>query len=192
MYPGFVDALMPLASLPSQISGRNRMWRKHAIDSIRNDPDFNGGNYQTQLRGMRSALHVTAWMVSSPLQWQKQAPDWDSADAFIENLIEKRMKESDPNDFAYAFDASWEYDPRPRLKDIEAPLTAVNFADDQVNPPELRTLEDAIKNVPHGRAVLVPITEKTNGHGTHTIAECWHEHLAELLYRSSRKQTAKL
>lgn len=129
MYPSFMDVLMPLQSLPIQISGRNRMWRKHAIESIRNDPDFAGGDYGMQPRGLRPALHVMAWMTSSPLQWQKAAPDRESADQFHENTIEKRMAETDANDFAYAFDASWDYDPSPLLKSIQAPLTAVNSAD---------------------------------------------------------------
>lgn len=194
MYPDFMDALMPLASLPTQIAGRNRMWGKHAIESIRHDPAFDGGDYRVQPRGLRSSLHVLAWMASSPLQWQKAAPDRESADKFLDKLIEKGMQEKDANDFAYAFDASWDYDPRPGLQQIKAPLTAVNSADDQVNPPELNILEKEIKKVPNGKAVILPITEKTAGHGTHTIAECWQEHLVELLDRSgkNKKGTAKL
>ena len=129
MYPNFMDALMPLASLPCQISGRNRMMRKLAIDSIRNDPEFANGNYKVQPRGLRAALSIFAWMTSAPLRWQKEAPDRESADDFIDALIESGMHEKDANDFAYAFDASWDYDPRPRLKNIRATLTAVNFAD---------------------------------------------------------------
>lgn len=191
-YPTFMDALFPLASLPAQIAGRNRMWRKHAIDSIRLDPGFEGGEYTHPPPGFRSALHVLAWMASSPLKWQQAAPDRASADEFIDALIERSMKSQDANDFAYAFDASWDYDPRPLLGAIEVPLTAVNSADDQVNPPELRILETEMGKVKQGKAVVLPITDKTAGHGTHSIAECWVEHLVELLRRSERGEKARL
>lgn len=187
-----MDALMPLASLPIQISGRNRMWRKHAIDSIRKDPDFVDGKYGLPPRGLRSALHVLAWMASSPLKWQEAAPDRDRADQFIDRLIDKGMLEQDANNFAYAFDASWDYNPRPELANIRAPVMAVNSQDDQVNPPELRILETETQKVPHGKAVVLPITNKTAGHGTHTIAECWKDYLAELLDVSSRRTSSKL
>lgn len=183
-YPDFMDAVMPLASLPIQISGFNRMQRKLAISYIRDDPEFKNGNYRTQPRGLRAALGIFAWMSSCPLRWQMVCPDRESADDFIEALIENGMHEQDANDFAYAFDASWDYDPRAGLEHIKAPLTAVNSADDQVNPPELKILETEMKKVDKGKAVVLPISEKTVGHGTHTIAEVWKDHLVELLQRS--------
>lgn len=192
VYPDFMDAVMPLASLPCQISGRNRMLRKHAIDSIRKDPDFADGNYHKQPRGLVPALHVFAWMASSPLKWQAEAPDRESADKFIDNWIDAQLQVQDANDFAYAFDASWDYDPRHGLKIIKAPLTAVNHMDDQVNPPELMILEEQIKNVRKGEAVLTPITKETAGHGTHSIASVWKEHLIDLLERSSKSAKSKL
>lgn len=192
IYPDFMDALMPLASLPTQIAGRNRIWRKHAIESIRNDPDFKDGNYTAPPRGFIAALHVMAWMASSPSKWQESAPTREKADEFIDSMVETRFKTDDPNDFAYAFDASWDYDPRPHLHKINASLTAVNSADDQVNPPELGILEKEIKNVPDGRAIVLPISDKTIGHGTFFKAECWVEHLVELLERSKKRAKSKL
>ncbi|KAK4901650.1 hypothetical protein LTR27_001422 [Elasticomyces elasticus] len=185
MYPDFMDALMPLASLPTQIAGRNRMMRKMAIDSIRQDPEFREGNYEVNPRGLKAALHVLAWMSSAPLRWQADCPDQESADAFIDAWMDKGMREKDANDFAYAFDASRDYDPRPGLKDVKAALTAVNFADDQVNPPELNILEEETKKVPRGVAIMMPIDEQTIGHGTHSVAANWKHHLAELLERSA-------
>ncbi|KAK5679761.1 hypothetical protein LTS10_007709 [Elasticomyces elasticus] len=185
MYPDFMDALMPLASLPTQIAGRNRMMRKMAIDSIRQDPEFRDGNYEVNPRGLKAALHVLAWMSSAPLRWQADCPDQESADAFIDAWMDKGMREKDANDFAYAFDASRDYDPRPGLKDVKAALTAVNFADDQVNPPELNILEEETKKVPRGVAIMMPIDEQTIGHGTHSVAANWKHHLAELLERSA-------
>lgn len=184
MYPDFMDALMPLASLPVQISGRNRMMRKVAIDAIRNDPEYQNGNYTSPPRSLRSALGILAWMSSCPLKWYEMCPDRESADDFIDNYLDMGMSMQDANDLLYAFDASWDYDPHPKLNKIKAPLTAVNSADDQVNPPELGVLEKEIKNVKDGKAAVLPISEKTNGHGTHTIAEAWEGHLKELLERS--------
>lgn len=184
-YPDFMDAAFPLASLPAQIAGRNRMMRKMAIDSIRDDPEYHGGDYKQQPRGLKPALHVLAWMSSAPLKWQKEAPDRESADRFIDQMMEKQLREKDANDFLYAFDASRDYDPRPGLAGVKAALTAVNFADDQVNPPELRILEEETKKVPDGQAIVVPISDETAGHGTHTIAAVWQQYLEALLKRSS-------
>ena len=185
-YPDFMDAITPLASLPCQISGRNRMMRKFAIDSIRTDPEFKNGDYRTQPRGLKAGLSILAWMSSCPLRWQDACPDRESADDFIDAFMENGMYEQDANDFAYAYDASWDYDPRPGLHKIKAPLTAINTADDQVNPPELKILETEMKKVENGVAVVIPISEKTVGHGTHTIAEVWKEHLADLIKRSGK------
>lgn len=184
VYPKYVDALMPLASVPAQIAGRNRMMRKMAMDSIRTDPEYVAGDYQSQPRGLKGALQILAWMSSCPLRWQNDAPDRDSADKFIDDFIDTGMREKDANDVLYAFDASRDYDPRPKLKSIEAHLTAINTADDQVNPPELRILEDEIENVQKGVAIVVPISNTTIGHGTHTVAEVWKGYLADLLERS--------
>lgn len=128
-YPDFMDALMPFASVPTQIAGRNRMWRKHAIDSIRNDPEYHDGDYGLPPRGFRSAIYDLALMGGSPLQWHKAAPDRQSADKFLEDIVEAGTREKDANDFVYAFDASWDYDPRLGLANIKVPVTAVNSAD---------------------------------------------------------------
>ena len=191
-YPDFMDALFPLASLPTQISGRNRMWRKMILDSIRKDPEFAEGNYQSPPRGFRTALYLMTHMAPSPAVLQKAGPDRESADEFLDKTIETGLNEKDANDFAYAFDASWDYDPKPKLGEIKAPLTAVNFADDPICPPELRLLEDGMEQVRNGKAVVVPIGESTIGHGTHSVAEVWIEHLVELLERSKRASKAKL
>lgn len=183
-YPDFMDALMPLASLPIQISGRNRMFRKMIIDSIRSDPEWKEGEYIEQPGGLVSALYVLTFMSSIPLQWQKEAPDRDSADAFLDQRITAGVSDTDANDLLYNVDASYDYSPRSMLSTIKAPLLAVNSADDQVNPPELGILEDRIKDVPNGRAVVLPISDATRGHGTHTWAVLWKYFLKELLEKS--------
>ena len=183
-YPGFMDALMPLASLPVQIAGRNRMMRRMYMDSIRNDPEWNNGDYTKQPRGLADAIHILMIMGSSPLQMQKDAPDRDSADKYLEDRVERLMKEDDANDCLYQIDSSRDYNPQPKLGTIKAPLLAVNSADDQINPPELGILEREIKNVPHGRAIVIPISEATRGHGTHTWAALWKDYLVELIKES--------
>ncbi len=180
-YPEFMDALMPLASLPVEIAGRNRMLRKMIIDSVRNDPEWNGGEYVEQPPGLISAMHPLIFMVSSPLQWQKEAPTREEAEAFLEARIQRYASNMDANDLIYQFDSSREYDPSPHLEKIAAPLLAINSADDQVNPPELGILEREIKRVPRGRAVVLPITNRTRGHGTHSIPAIWGPYLNELL-----------
>jgi homoserine O-acetyltransferase len=187
-YADFMDALLPLASLPVQIAGRNRMMRKMYMDSIRNDPEWNNGEYTKQPRGLADAIHILLIMGSSPLQWQKEAPDRDSADKFLDDRVARLMKEDDANDCLYQIDASRDYDPQAKLATIRAPLLAINSADDQINPPELGILEREIKHVPHGRAVVIPISEATHGHGTHTWAAVWKDHLVELLKESEPKR----
>lgn len=180
-YPDFMDALLPLASLPVQIAGRNRMTRRMVIDSIRNDPEWNNGEYKSQPRGLTAAIYTLLFMTSSPLQWQNQAPTRDAADRFFDDMVCRQLARTDANDMLYAFDASRDYDPAPNLESIKAPLMAINSADDQVNPPELGILEREIKRVKRGQYVLIPISDKTRGHGTHSLPELWKEHLARLL-----------
>jgi homoserine O-acetyltransferase len=184
-HPGFMDALLPLASLPTQIAGRNRMMRRMVLDSIRTDPEWNGGEYKAQPRGLTAAMYTLLFMTSSPLQWQKAAPTRDAADRFFEEQVRTRVEATDANDLLYQFDASRDYDPGPALETIQAPLTAINSADDQVNPPELGILEREIRRVSRGRAVLLPISDETRGHGTHSWPVLWQEHLAALLRDSA-------
>ncbi len=180
-YPEFMDALMPLASLPVQIAGLNRMRRKMIMDSIRTDPEWKNGEYTAQPRGLIEAIDGLILMVASPLQYQKEAPTRDAADALLEKMVKARLSQMDANDTLYAFDASRDYDPEPRLESIKAPLTAINSADDLINPPELGIMEKAIKRVRRGRYVLLPITDQTRGHGTHSLPALWHQYLAQLL-----------
>jgi len=186
-YPQSMDALMPLACLPVEIAGRNRMTRKMIMDSIKADPAWNGGNYKTEpTNGLRAALDVEMLMVSTPLYWQKEYPTREAADAYLEKSLQERLKNLDANDMLYAFDASRTYDPSPDLAKIQAHLLAINSADDFVNPPELHIDEQLIHKVPHGRFVLLPITSETRGHGTHTLAAVWKNYLAQLLAETHR------
>ncbi|MBK9707383.1 MAG: alpha/beta fold hydrolase [Acidobacteria bacterium] len=181
-YPDFMDKLMPLASLPVQISGRNRWTRRMVMDSIKNDPEWNNGDYKTQpIRGLTSAVYTLMMMSSAPLQNYKQAPTRDEADRSFDAQVKSQLANRDANDMLYQFDSSRDYDPAPNLEKIKAPLIAINSADDQVNPPELGIMEREIKRVKLGRYILIPVSDKTRGHGTHTLPEIWQEYLRELL-----------
>ncbi len=183
-YPDFMDALMPLASLPTQISGRNRVWRRVAIDAIRNDPEWKNGDYTAQPQGLRTAAQML-WLVgANPIIRQRHAPTLAQADKDIDEYVASYVRTGDANDTLYALESSRDYDPGPGLEKIAAPLLAVNSADDLVNPPELGILEREIKRVPHGRAVVIPLSDRTVGHGTHTVAAVWKQYLAELLDES--------
>jgi homoserine O-acetyltransferase/O-succinyltransferase len=185
-YPDFMDALMPLASMPIEIAGRNRIMRKMIMNAIRNDPAWQNGEYTTQPKqGMTAAQNILLLMGSAPLQWHKQAPTRDAADKFYEERVNSAVVRTDANDMLYYFDSSREYNPSPMLEKIKASLIAVNSADDLINPPELGVMEREIKRVKNGRYVLLPITDQTRGHGTHTIASIWQGYLKDLLEASN-------
>lgn len=185
-HPDFMDALMPLASLPTQISGRNRMWRKVVIDAIRTDPEWKKGEYATQPGGLRTAAQMLTLMSGNALMRQKAAPTLKAADKVFEQEVTRRLKGMDANDTLYAVESSWDYDPAPGLEKIKAPLLAINFADDLINPPELGILEKEIKRMAKGQAVLIPASDETVGHGTHTKAAVWKHLLEKLLKESER------
>ena len=186
MYPDFTDALMPLASLPTQISGRNRVWRRIVIDAIRADPEWKNGEYTTQPQSLRTAAQML-WLVgSNPIRRQREAVTLADADRVLDAYVQNYIKTGDANNILYALEASRDYDPGPGLEKIKAPLVAINFADDIINPPELQILESEIKRVAKGRAILVPASDRTAGHGTHTLAPVWKDHLITLLAESER------
>lgn len=181
-YPDFMDALMPLASNPVEIAGRNRIWRRMAMDAIRDDPEWLGGEYKTQpVRSLNTVEDLLLLVGSAPLFWQKQAPTRDTADKFYADRLKAAVARLDANDLLYQLDSSREYNPAPKLETIKAPLVAINSADDFINPPELGLMEREIKRVKHGRYILLPITDKTRGHGTHTLPAIWQGYLKKLL-----------
>jgi homoserine O-acetyltransferase/O-succinyltransferase len=180
-YPDFMDGVVPLASVPTQIAGRNRMMRRLVSESIRSDPDWRGGDYATQPHGLLGALEMLFMMTSSPRHLLTIAPTRDSADAYIDSWVRTRMRTTDANDFMYQFEASSDYDPSANLGKIRAAVLAINSADDLVNPPELGLMEGLIARVPHGKYVLLPITNETRGHGTHSLPAIWKGYLAEFL-----------
>jgi homoserine O-acetyltransferase/O-succinyltransferase len=184
LHPEFMDALLPLASLPAQIAGRNRVWRRIIIDAIRTDPEWHGGEYQKQPAGLRIAAEVLYFMGNNSLQRYREAPTLVKSDQLLDTAVSNSLKNLDANDVLYALESSRDYDPGPGLEKIQAPLLAINTADDLINPPELGVLEREIKRVPHGRAIVIPMSDKTRGHGSHTLAALWKEELLKLLQSS--------
>ena len=181
-YPDFMDAVLPLACLPVQIAGRNRMMRKMFMDSITSDPAYMNGEYKEEPRsGLRAGLQVFLIMASSALQMQKDFPTRDQADAYVDRFMNDQLAKIDANDMLYAFNASRTYDPSSKLVQIKAHVMFINSADDLINPPELGIAEREIKKVKNGRFVLLPITDQTRGHGTHSLPVVWKQYLSELL-----------
>jgi homoserine O-acetyltransferase/O-succinyltransferase len=181
-YPDFMDALMPLACLPVQIAGRNRLWRNLIIEAIRTDPQWLAGDYQTEPAGaLRNAAGLLMIAGSAPIQMQQALPTRDAADQFLDNYMQRELANLDANDLLFQVGASRDYDPSAGLDKIKAPLTQVNSGDDFINPPELGIAEREIKLVKGGRFVLLPASDQTHGHGTHTWAAVWQQYLAQLL-----------
>jgi homoserine O-acetyltransferase/O-succinyltransferase len=184
-YPDFMDALMPLACQPVPIAGRNRLWRKLTIDAIRDDPEWKSGDYTSEpsnaLKIAGEMFHIAA---GSALQMQKQFPTREATDATNTEFVQHFSAGHDANDLLYALNASWDYDPSGQLEKITVPVMFVNTADDFINPPELGIAEREIKRVKKGRFVLIPISDQTQGHGTHTKAAVWQQYLKQLLEES--------
>jgi homoserine O-acetyltransferase/O-succinyltransferase len=184
-YPDFMDALMPLACQPVQIAGRNRMFRKMTMDAIREDPDWKNGEYTAEPQeSLKFAADIFILASSAPLQMQKSAPTRDDADKLLADSQKRLVAGFDANDLLYALNASRNYDPSGQLGKIQAWVMFVNSADDFINPPELGIAEREIKHVRKGRFVLIPVSDQTHGHGTHTYAAVWQEYLKELLDES--------
>jgi homoserine O-acetyltransferase/O-succinyltransferase len=185
-YPDFMDALIPLACLPVQIAGRNRLWRKMVMDAIRSDPEWKGGDYTTEpQQSLRTALDLLLIAGSAPLPMQKNLPTRDAADKYLDDYFKTRLGGLDANDLLYYVNASRNYDPSAQLEKIEAQVMWINSADDFINPPDLKIAEREVARLKNGRFVLIPASEQTHGHGTHTWAAIWKQYLQELLEKTA-------
>lgn len=180
-YPDAMEALIPIASQPVQVSGRNMMWRRLIIEAIRNDPEWNGGEYQKQPSLFVHYLPIFNIMVESPVRLQEQAPTRAKANEVYDGLVANFSKTVDANDYLYWFESSYDYNPAPELEKIKARLLAVNFADDELNPPELGIMEREVPRVKNGRFVMVPAGDKSHGHLSLTQAVLWKGYVAEVL-----------
>jgi homoserine O-acetyltransferase/O-succinyltransferase len=185
-YQGFMDALMPMACLPGQIAGRNRVWRKMVMEAIRKDPEWKDGEYKEEPKqALRTAQSLLVIAGSAPLPMQKALPTRDAADKYVADYVDARIGSLDANDLLYQVNASRNYDPSPRLEQITAPVMWINSADDFINPPELGIAEMQSKRLKQGTFVLIPLSENTHGHGSHTWAVLWKDHLEEILNKTA-------
>jgi homoserine O-acetyltransferase len=187
-YPGDVQALAPFACLPTAIVGRNRLWRRMVIDAIRSDPAWKGGDYVSQpIEALRTASDLLAIAGSAPQQMQKAMPTRDAVDAAFSQRLASDLAHDDANDLLYQVDSSRDYDPSANLEKITAPVLWINSADDFINPPELGIAEREVQRLKNGRFILLPISENTHGHGTHTWAVAWKSYLAEFMTATEPK-----
>ena len=187
-YPDFMDALAPFACLPVELAGRNRIWRYMAMESIRKDPAWKNGDYATEpVEGLRGANDLIVIAGSAPLQMQKNYPTRAAAEAYVDKTIDTLNARTDANDFLYYVNASRNYNPEPKLATITAPVLWINSADDFINPPELGIAQRLVGKMPHAKFVLIPISDATRGHGTHTNAAVWKNELVEFLRETDKK-----
>ena len=186
-HPDIARAMMPMACLPTQIAGHNRIWRQLAVQGIRSDPAWQDGNYTAEpVMGLRVAVSVLQIAGMAPLWLQREYPTRDATDAYLAGRVERDLATRDANDLIYQLEASRNYDPLPDLERIRAPITWVNSADDFINPPESNIAEAAARRMPSVRYVLIPRSAETRGHGTHTWARFWKDELIDLLRRTER------
>jgi len=187
-YPGFAQALAPFACEPVELAGRNRMMRYMAIQAIKQDPAWMGGEYKSEpTQGLRTANEMLLIMGSSPLQMQKNYPTRAAAEKYVDDYLARTMANTDANDMVYYLNASRNYNPAPKLSTIQVPVLWINSADDFINPPELGIAEQMAKEMPRAKFVLIPISDATRGHGTHTVAAIWKDYLAQLMRESESK-----
>jgi homoserine O-acetyltransferase/O-succinyltransferase len=191
-YADFTEAIVPLGTLPVQIAGQNRMWRRLLIDAVRNDPAWKNGDYTSPPPGMVSACQILFIMVRSRLVLQTQAPTTVAADQMLDKAVQGMVAQLDANDFLYQFESMRDYNPEPDLEKIQARVLAINFADDQESPPELGILEAAMKRIKRGQAVIVPASDKTLGHITFTVPGLWKQHLVELMAEVPQAEPDKI
>jgi len=188
-YPDMIDAAMPIACQPIAISGRNLMFRQILTQSIRNDPDWSGGNYKTKPKHWLYTAPLWPIILDSPIRLQAHGPTRQAAISAYDEMVANAEKNYDANDFLYWLESSWDYDPQPSLGKIKTKVFAVNFADDTINPSDLDLVENLVKTIPGARFILVPESGKTAGHQTLGLAAVWKPYLEELLRVSSQTNT---
>jgi homoserine O-acetyltransferase/O-succinyltransferase len=187
-YPQFSDALAPFACLPVELAGRNRAWRYLAMQVIRNDPAWKNGDYTTEpLEGLRGANDLIFIAGSAPLLMQKEFPTRAAAERAADRVLDALMARTDANNFLYYVDASRNYNPEPKLSTITAPVLWINSADDFINPPELGIAQKMVTRMRHAKFILIPVSDATRGHGTHTEAAVWKDFLVQFLQQTEKK-----
>ncbi len=186
-YPAFADALAPFACLPVPLAGRNREWRYMAISAIKNDPAWHNGDYTSPpIQGLTTANDLLLLAGGAPLQLQKNYPTRQQVERYVDESIARTNASTDANNMIFYLNASRNYDPSPNLSKITAPVLWINSADDFINPPELGIAEKYAAQIPHAKFILLPITDQTRGHGTHTQAAIWKDYLSTFLTQTEK------
>src|SRR4051794_23955692 len=186
-YPQAMDAVVPMASQPTEMAARNWMLRRMMLETIRNDPDYNGGNYTSQPRMMKYAINAYGIATGGgTLAWQALAPTAAKADKMVDDRLAQPVT-ADANDFIYQWEASRDYDPSAGLQRIQATVLAINAADDERNPPETGITDAAMKRVKNGRLYLIPASTETRGHLTTGGAKLYKQQLQEVLQAAPQK-----
>jgi homoserine O-acetyltransferase len=180
MYPDLMDGVVPIASQPVAVTGRNWLYRRIGIEAIRNDPDWKNGDYERNPSHYVYTAPFATLMTESPVRLGEMAPNREAGDALYRRWV-AAVRNTDANDTLYAAEAVMDYDPAVDLHKIKARLLAINFADDEVNPPELGVMEPAIAKIPNARFVLVPASAQSHGHFTYNLAALWKAHLAAFM-----------
>lgn len=180
-YPDMMDALVPIAAQPAAIRGRNLLWRRILVRAIRTDPEWKGGDYTEAPRGFVNIMPMFDMLVQNPTTLEGPIQSYAEADEYLEEVDEETLEEDDANNILYRFEASFDYDPEPEVGKIEAPLLAIVFADDELNPPELGVMERVMPKVPRGRHVLIPASPGSAGHRNQVRAALWRDELAAFL-----------
>ena len=187
-YPTFMDALAPFACYPIELAGRNRMTRYIAMESIKHDPNWKNGEYTTEpTEGLRGAEAMLLVMGSAPFQMQKNYPTRAQAEKYVDDYMARTIPHTDANDLLYYINASRNYNPEPKLSTIVAPALWINSADDFINPPELTIAERVEPQMPKTKFILIPISDATRGHGTHTQAAVWKDYLVAFMAETEPK-----
>jgi homoserine O-acetyltransferase/O-succinyltransferase len=179
-YPGMMDGVMPVVSLPMKVSGRNLLWRRMVIDAVRSDPSYDNGNYTQTPRGWLTGYSILRMMIDSVPALQHQIPDGAAADKFL-TINKVAAEHVDPNDIVYSLKSSFTYDPQPELSKITTKVFALNFSDDEFNPDKLQILESVVPKLESGRFVVQSGTASSPGHYTMTRPELWSQHVAEFM-----------
>ena len=186
-YPGYMDALAPFACLPVALAGRNREWRYMAISAIKNDPAWMGGEYKTEpIEGLTFANDLILIAGGAPLQLQKNYPTRQAVEQYVDTAVARGVASTDANNYIFYVNASRNYNPAPNLGKITAPVLWINSADDFINPPELGIAQQYVQQIPHAKFILLPITDATRGHGTHTVASVWEDYMIQFLAETGR------
>ena len=185
-YPGYLDIAIPMACLPTAMSGRNWIMRRLMVDSIRGDPTYLNGEYKEQPHAFHMIATMYGYAMSGGNQaLYKEAPDSAAGDKLVHQRLAAPFK-ADANDFVYQWESSYDYDPSPNLERITATVVAINAADDERNPPELGILDREMRRVKNGRIFLIPASPETGGHGTTGSARFYKDELARILAEAPR------